>query len=152
MTPDVKITDNSKQVIEAKDDAVERILTEIGLHLEGEAKIELENVPTRVDTGLLRNSITYAVDGHTPAITEYHASEGSGSGRYFGSVPAEDHGGAVYVGTNVEYAIYVHEGTRSMAPDRFILNAVRKNAGRIGKREAQIPVCNGSCCQSENFS
>lgn len=152
MPNNVTFTDNSATFIEAKDDAVERILAEIGLHLEGEARIEIENAPSRVDTGLLRNSITYAVDGHTPAITEYHEDNGPGSGRYFGSVPAEDHGGAVYVGTNVEYAIYVHEGTRSMAPGRFILNAVRKNAGRIGKREAQIPVCNGSCCQSENFS
>lgn len=139
MPNNITITDNSATFIETKNDAIERILTEIGLQLEGEAKTEIENAPSRVDTGLLRNSITYAVDGHTPAITQYHSDPGkeAKNGLYFGSVPEEKNGGAVYIGTNVEYAPYVHEGTRNMEPNRFIANAVRKNADQIRNKIKQ---------------
>ena len=38
---------------------------------------------------------------------------------------------AVYVGTNVNYAIYVHEGTDKMAANRFIKNAVENNSAEL---------------------
>lgn len=104
MANDVKITDNSKQVIEAKDVAVLRVLEAIGLFLEGEAKEELENDPRRIDTGRLRNSISHK------------------------TIQSEE---AVYIGTNVEYAPYVHYGTRKMKPNRFLINAVQRNAAQI---------------------
>lgn len=100
----VHIDDHSREAIDAKDAAILKFLTEAGLHLEGEAKEELENPPRRVDTGNLRNSIANQV------------------------APDED---AVYVGTNVEYALYVHEGTSKMAPNRFLKNAFERNAGQL---------------------
>lgn len=96
----VTLDDHSAEAIEAKNKAVEAALTAIGLFLEGEAKLQLENDPRRVDTGRLRNSIANAV----------RADEG-----------------AVYIGTNVEYAPYVHEGTVKMAANRFLRNAIEKN-------------------------
>lgn len=51
-----------------------------------------------VDTGNLRNSITHTVDENT-----------------------------AYIGTNVEYAPYVHEGTDHMPPRRFLKNALMDN-------------------------
>ena len=77
------MTGKPQQVLQAKQAAVEAALEAIGLHLEGEAKDELENAPRRVDTGRLKNSISHAVNIAEPAV---------------------------YVGTNVEYAPYVHFG------------------------------------------
>ena len=96
--------DNVQEVLETKRDAVERILEAVGLHLEGEAKDELENDPRRVDTGRLKNSITHAVDMSQPAV---------------------------YIGTNVEYAPYVHFGTKRMAKNEFIKNAFVRNEDQI---------------------
>ena len=61
-------------------EAIERALETIGLQAETYSKLELENDPRRIDTGNLRNSIS-----HTVANSEQK----------------------VYIGTNVEYAVYV---------------------------------------------
>ena len=100
----VQVTDNSILFKGEMNDKVLAVLEAIGLHLEGEAKDELENDPRRIDTGNLRNSITHQVAGD------------------------ED---AVYIGTNVEYGIYVHEGTVRMAPNRFLKNAVERNETQV---------------------
>jgi hypothetical protein len=76
----VNINDHSSEYMGAFNDALSVALEKIGLHVEGEAKEELENTPRRIDTGNLRNSINYQV---------------------------ADSEKAVYVGTNVEYAVYV---------------------------------------------
>ena len=100
MGVELKLTDNSGAVLNALQTQILSALEEIGLTAEAHAKLELENKPRRIDTGNLRNSIT-------------HQTEATGE--------------AVQIGTNVEYAIYVHEGTRKMAPNRFLKNAVMKN-------------------------
>lgn len=98
-------------VPEAKErlyDAVDRYLKEAGMHLEGEAKLALEASPRRVDTGLLRNSITHALYGESASISGYTADNPKDgkteSGTYSGSAPGLADGRAVYIGTNVEYA------------------------------------------------
>ena len=103
----IEFKSNAKEVKAAKDRAIETFLNECGLHLSGEAARELENNPRRVDTGNLRNSISYDV------------------------APSEK---AVYIGTNVEYGIYVHEGTRFMAANRFLKNACRRNEKQIQQK------------------
>lgn len=109
LTFEIKL-DLTDQVLKATDEAVEIALKQIGEAIEGYAK---EDCP--VDTGLLRNSLTYAVSGQTPAISSYRAertstgqSATSGTsgtvriGRYSGNIGnAQDK--AVYVGSNVEY-------------------------------------------------
>lgn len=97
-------TDNGKEVLQALDDAINKFLVEAGEHLEGEAKDELENDPRRIDTGNLRNSISNVPDFESKAV---------------------------HVGTNVDYAIYVHEGTRKMEANRFLKNAFEKNADQV---------------------
>lgn len=131
----LRLIDNSDQVREASKEQILRGLEAIGLRCVGSAKLQLENYPRRIDTGLLRNSITYALSGESVSASYYHGdnpSRYSGAqsvpiGYYTGKAPeAEDkQHNAVYVGTNVEYAAYVHEGTRSMLPNRFITNAVQ---------------------------
>lgn len=129
---EVTFEDNSKQFLSAKEEAVRRFLEEAGQHLSGEAADELDNPPKRVDTGLLHNSITYALDGEGAAINTYKADTGGATGSYSGQAPEEPKGSdAVYVGTNVEYAPYVHYGTRRMAANAFIKNAFEKNKDQL---------------------
>ena len=94
--------------------------------------MELENDPRRIDTGLLRNSITYAIAGKKPAKTEYTADKGDGKGKYQGIVPKMEGERTVYIGTNVKYAPYVHEGHytatgKKITANRFLRNAVEKH-------------------------
>lgn len=68
--------------------------------------IEAESDAARicpVDTGRLRNSITHAVDDGEPAAI---------------------------IGTNVEYASYVHNGTRTRKAQPFLTDAVTQNADK----------------------
>ena len=100
----IRIDDHSAEYLGNVNSALSAALEGVGIHIQGEAADELEKTPRRVDTGNLQRSITHEV------------------------VDAEK---AVYVGTNVEYAIYVHEGTSKMAPNRFLKNAVERNKEQI---------------------
>lgn len=141
---DVRIEDHSNEYMNEVEKALDAALEAVGIHLEGEAKEELSNDPRRIDTGLLRNSITYALDGESAKISQYSADKesqygkkGIPSGTYSGTAPKE--GGSdrsVMIGTNVEYAIYVHEGYSKpdggqVAPNRFLKNAVERNREQI---------------------
>lgn len=157
MKCDVQVESNKEEIERELEQSVERALEAVGLQAENYAKLELENSPRRIDTGLLRNSITHAVDGGETSIKSYSADRPSKysedsvwsilqaarptSGTYSGTAPKEPEGRrAVYIGTNVDYAIYVHEGSSSgllkklfgkadrMTPNRFLKNAITKNA------------------------
>lgn len=78
----VKFTDNSKEVLEAMQQAAVRALEKCGLTAEGYSK---KLCP--VDTGNLRNSITHTVDEDEPAAyigtnNEYAAYVELGTGKY----------------------------------------------------------------------
>ena len=70
-----------------------------GVRVESAAKKRISHSPRRVDTGRLRASIT----------TEQFIR-----GNYPG----------VRVGSNVEYALYVHNGTRHMEPNPYLRDAL----------------------------
>lgn len=131
--------DRTKEVKEQVADRALVALDAVGMQASSLAKMELQKSPMRVDTGLLRNSITHAVSGKPAAIGGYSADTPKkgreNSGSYAGSAPAPStpQQPFVLVGTNVEYALYVHEGTRNMAPNRFIANALRNNTGELEK-------------------
>ena len=120
----IRIDDHSQEFINAKDLAVERALNAVGIHLEGEAKDELENNPRRVDTGRLKGSITYATEKN-------HSSGQAPSTPSDYAIHATPEKGTVYVGTNVEYAAYVHEGTQRMTPNRYLKNAFARNKDQV---------------------
>lgn len=134
---DVKIDDHSDEYLKEVADSVEVALEAIGIHLAGEAQEELENSPRRIDTGLLRNSITYALDGKSAGMSSYKADRENAKGviekgSYSGTAPKEKgKDRSVIVGTNVEYGIYVHEGTSRMSPNRFLKNALDRNKDQI---------------------
>lgn len=92
----VTIKDNTEEVLSALDAAIDVGLEGIGIKASGYAALNLEANPRRIDTGNLRNSITYKVQDR-----------------------------AAYIGTNVSYAIYVHDGTSRMEPNRFLTNAAQ---------------------------
>lgn len=72
--------DNSDSFKRELEDKIPAILEAVGIHIEGESKDELENSPRRIDTGNLRNSISHTVDESEQAV---------------------------YIGTSVDYAIFV---------------------------------------------
>ena len=123
--------DHSAEVMRKVQEALYDALDLCGQQAVRNAAINLEHDPRRVDTGLLRNSITYAHSGESPAISSYKGNNASRfnpdgpipSGSYSGTAPNE--GETVYIGTNVEYGIYVHEGTQHMSPNHFLRDAVQ---------------------------
>lgn len=117
----VKITDNSKIFKAAKDRAVMAALAAIGEEAAGNAMQELTEQDA-VDTGRLRNSITYATAEHTEGKSfSWHKGK---NGEPAGSGTTKPNGtpepGTVYIGTNVEYAKYIEEGTSRSAPRPFL--------------------------------
>ena len=107
-----KVEDNRIPEIEEETvKALGRAFTMIGLKWAGFASAKC-----RTDTGLLKNSITYAVDGQKVAKTAYKADKGDKAGKYSGrSINAGKHENmGVTVGTNVEYAPYIEFGTSKM--------------------------------------
>ena len=138
--------DNVEEIKKATAEAIETALDAIGMQAATLARMELQNKPSRIDTGLLRNSITHAVSGKPAAISEYQASNESKytgkvpePGGYSGTAPDDPEGQkAVYVGTNVEYAPYVHEGTDRMTPNRFLKNAIEKNKSEFEQIFEQV--------------
>lgn len=83
----VEIQDNAELFKREFEEKLKTALEAVGLQAEGNAKLEIENMPRRIDTGLLRNSITHRV------INE----------------------NSVVIGSNTYYAVYVHEGTGKYA-------------------------------------
>ena len=130
---DIEFTDNSRRALSELNEVVDRILEAWGATGERNAKLELESDPRRIDTGLLRNSITYAVSGSAPNITTYQSNATDKhdnpvdiqTGTYSGTAPIQGRGAkAVYIGTNVLCSPYVHEGVRGVPPNRFIKNGI----------------------------
>lgn len=80
---EVKVESHRIEIQEACKESIETALEAIGLQCEGYAKDNI-TAAGRVDTGALRNSITHE------------------------AVPSEN---AVYIGSNLEYAIYNEVGT-----------------------------------------
>lgn len=129
---DFQVVSNKTAVIRATEKAMKKAARMIGGTLEGHAK---ELCP--VDTGLLRNSITFALGGESPAITDY-ASDSRGDGKqvteghYDGTAPADDAGEiTVYVGTNVQYAPYQELGTIKMDARPFLRPAVENSKDEV---------------------
>ena len=109
---EIKIEDHSTEFLAALAQASEEALEAIGNQAVSHAKQELNRAPKRIDTGLLRNSITHALGGKGAAIHIYgpdKASKYDGerpSPRiYSGVAPADGaYEKTVYIGSNVEYA------------------------------------------------
>lgn len=120
-----KTKDNTKEVLSALDKAIERGLEAIGLTAEGHAKRKITSYPA-VDTGRLRNSITFAISGEKANTTTY-TDNNKGVYNYSGTAP-DDKEKAVYIGTNVEYGKHVELGTSKMAARPFLKPAATEHS------------------------
>ena len=98
----VDYKDNSQQILPALEKGKRNALTAIGATAETYAKQE-----TPVDTGRLRNSISYAVDGES-----------------------------AYIGTNVEYAPYLELGTSRAKAHHMLQKAATEHSAEY-KRLAE---------------
>ena len=98
MDIDVKVTDNSNEILKSLDHRIPIILEACGLEAEKFAKQD-----DRVDTGRYRASITHTVSGTEARVHQYRDDSGKGFTEELVGVPENER--AVYVGTNVEYAL-----------------------------------------------
>ena len=126
---DVSLVDNTDLVLQATDEQIEMALIAIGAKMESHAKADY--VP--VDTGRLKNSITFALAGGPAQISSYGPDSGGGddvqSKPYSGTAPADPGGKvrSVYVGSNVEYAEIVEEGTSGRRGKHYLRDAVNNH-------------------------
>ena len=121
--------DNTEKFINASEEAIVKALETCGFQAERNAKKNLY-ANHGVDTGLLRNSITFAIDGETVNGPSYKADKGGKTGSYTGAAPKEGDGKrAVLIGTNVEYAPYVETGTSRMSAIPFLKPAITEHQG-----------------------
>lgn len=120
----VTIESNKPAYKKALDEVAEAVLTRWGMQTESSAK---DLCP--VETGLLHNSITWALAGQGANITEYSDDDGNQTGTYSGQAPA-DWGKTprhVHVGSNVEYAAYQELGTVKMRAQPYLRPAIEEN-------------------------
>jgi len=110
---EVEIEDNSEMLIEALNQVSDRALIAVGMEAETNAKHEC----TAVDTGRLRNSITYATKTSHGTATAPATDQDS-------EVKEEVPEKTVIIGTNVEYGPYVELGHHSWSGIHFLKNAV----------------------------
>ena len=110
MAKNVRITynDNSAEVLNRFQKAVRNGLVAIGLTAETKAKKNITKNKS-VDTGRLRNSITYAIAGEKPHVNTYKANKKNLSEKKlttysYDGIAEGKKNSAVYIGTNVEYA------------------------------------------------
>lgn len=126
---DVSLIDNKELVLQATDQQIEMALIAIGAKMESHAKANY--VP--VDTGRLKNSITFALAGGPAQISKYGPDSGGGddeqSKPYSGTAPADPGGKvrSVYVGSNVEYAEVVEVGTSGRIGKHYLRQAVNNH-------------------------
>ena len=125
MAGQVTFRDNSKEIIGLFQKAKHRGLQAIGMAAEGHAK---KKCP--VDTGILRNSITYAIAGYATHVQSYRRGNVAGGTsqkhtryEYGGGAMEGEKDSAVFIGSNVEYAPFVELGANGRPPAHFLQNA-----------------------------
>lgn len=123
------MTSHKDEVLDELDLKVEIALEKVGLEAEKYAKMKCP-----VDTGLLHNSITHALDGESTAISDYTDNPKKQSGSYSGNAPGESSGKrAVFIGTNVEYAQAVEFGTSKQKAQPYLKPAVTDHIDKYKK-------------------
>lgn len=119
----VDYKDNSKEVLAAMEKGKRNALTAIGATAETHTKKNIK-ADGLVDTGRLRNSITFAT-GDYSGIGTYSDNEGNRYGDAKArNTPKDDE---VAIGTNVEYAAYTELGTQHITAHHYLKRAVTEH-------------------------
>lgn len=111
--------DKSKEVSKALDSQIKTALEQCGLIAE---RYAMDACP--VVTGRLRASITHAIMGSEGGTHQYKDNNGHAFDYKYGSVGDEK---SMYLGTNVEYAPFVEEGSRGRTARHFIKYAIENH-------------------------
>ena len=129
MSAEVKMTDNTDELLKELEFLEEKALVTVGGEAEGDAKIEIESSPRRVDTGRLRNSITWATRTEHSEVDTNLEKPNDDASADDGVNSSQAGEREVVIGTNVEYAAKVHEGDakEGLDPNRFLRNAIERN-------------------------
>lgn len=134
MSMTFSVLDNSDLVLAATDEQIEQALIAIGAMVETHAKLPVANGGNMpVDTGRLKNSITFALAGQSAQIKTYSPDALDGEDKQskpYSGIALADPGGkprSVYVGTNVEYAEIVENGTSGRKARHYLRNAVNEH-------------------------
>lgn len=121
--------DLREQLLKATEEQIALALEACGSEVERNAS---DYCP--VDTGFLRNSITYALDGEAPQKTSYSAENPDKSGKiktgsYSGVAPKESNGKrSVIIGSNLPYARRIEFDSWSQkAKDGFLRIAITRH-------------------------
>ena len=124
MAKNIEYRDHTEEVLSALEAAIKRGNEAIGMTAEGPPKKKI-TAAGAVDTGRLRNSITYALAGEEAHVKSYKANKG-GKDRetytYDGTAEGKK-GSGVYIGTNVEYAVFVENGAQGRTAVHFLQDA-----------------------------
>ena len=104
---DIKFTSNVNDILRRMEKGKRNALTAIGSSAETHAKDNI-TADDLIDTGRLRNSISYAVDGE-----------------------------AAYIGTNVEYAPYLELGTKKITAHHYLKRAATEHKDEYKELTAQ---------------
>ena len=129
----VDYKDNSQQILSALEKGKHNALTAIGATAETHTK---ENITADklVDTGRLRNSITYATGDYSGIGTYTDNNKKKYSDAKARNTPKDDE---VAIGTNVEYAAYTELGTEKIAAHHYLKRAVTEHKDEYKKLTAQ---------------
>lgn len=130
---DIKFTSNVNDILSALEKGKHNALTAIGSTAETHTK---ENITADklVDTGRLRNSITYATGDYSGIGTYTDNNKKSYSDATARNTPNDNEVG---IGTNVEYAAYTELGTQHIAAHHYLKRAVTEHKDEYKKLTAQ---------------
>lgn len=132
----IKIDDNSKLVLEAEEKAIEDALYAMGIKaVEGsvDAISGKYGIPKAVDTGRLRASISFIT-----ATDRGDSGEANPNSKAGDKLTGTAEKNSVVVGSNVEYAEYVHNGTSRMEGRPFLRVGIEQTKGEMEKQVETI--------------
>ena len=130
---DIKFTSNVNDILSALEKGKRNALTAIGSSAETHTKDNITD-DELVDTGRLRNSITYATGDYSGVGTYTDNKKKKYSDAKARNTPKDDEVG---IGTNVEYAAYTELGTQHIAAHHYLKRAVTEHKDEYKKLTAQ---------------
>ena len=129
----VDYKDYSKEILSALEKGKRNALTAIGATAETHAKDNI-TADDLIDTGRLRNSITYATGDYLGIGTYTDKKKKKYTDAKARNTPKDDE---VAIGTNVEYAAYTELGTEKITAHHYLKRAVTEHKDEYKKLTVQ---------------
>ena len=130
---DIKFTSNVNDILRCMEKGKRNALTAIGATAETHTKDNI-TADDLIDTGRLRNSITYATGDYSGIGTYTDNKKKKYSDAKARNTPKDDE---VAIGTNVEYAPYLELGTKKITAHHYLKRAVTEHQDEYKKLTVQ---------------